>query len=178
MKPLPPLPRLFGIGLLSSFLLGCSGSPDAPDPLPVLTGPDFASAGAGPPREGSGTGLVTGLEILSSRNAGSNVIQERRLTGTVQGTLEGTFVEHVRGVIHGNGLVTFQGTMEFTGTLADCGTGTLTLGLTGRGQAGAPVTEATVQPIRRGSNTLAASGTGTVSQVGPNMTYEIRYVCR
>lgn len=173
-----PLRILASFSIGSILLLGCSDAPDATNPLQALTAPDFASAGAGPPLEGSGTGLISELVIVSSRTAGKNVIQERRLTGTVEGTLEGIFVENVHGVIHGNGRVTFRGTMEFTGTMAGCGTGTITLGLSGTGQAGLPVTEATVRVIGGGDNTIATRGTGTVRQEGPLLTYEIRYVCR
>jgi hypothetical protein len=109
--------------------------------------------------------------------AGGNVIQERVLTGTVTGTLQGTFEEHVRGVIHPNGLVTFEGTMTFTGSVAGCGTGTLTLGVTGQGVTGVPVTESTVRVINAAANTLAVRGVGTVSQTGPFMTYQVQYQC-
>lgn len=136
-------------------------------------------AGAqGPPLQGSGTGTVESLVITSSREAGENVIQERTLTGTVTGTLEGTFVERVRGVIHGDRLVTFQGTLTFTGTLQDCGEGTITLGVSGRGVPGVPVTEAKLRVIDQASNTIDVTGVGTVDQVGPNMEYELQYVCR
>lgn len=137
-----------------------------------------APAAAGPPEEGSGSGTILTLDITSSREAGGNVIQERTLTGTVSGTLDGTFVEQVRGVIHANGLVTFQGTMHFTGTLEGCGEGSLTLGLSGRGVAGLPVTDAQVRVINQSANTIDATGTGTVHQEGPSLTYDIRYVCR
>jgi hypothetical protein len=133
---------------------------------------------AGPPMTGSGTGMIQTLVITSSRAAGGNVIQERTLTGTVAGTMTGTFVEHVRGVIHSNGHVTFSGTLEFTGTLAGCGTGTLLLRLAGQGAAGLPVTEARLVPIMGPRSTIAAHGVATVSQVGPFMTYEVRYTCR
>jgi hypothetical protein len=163
--------------ICSLFLLACSGETEPGTVLPI-TGPALASTGAGPPQQGSGTGLITSLEILSRRNAGPNEVQERRLSGTVEGTLNGTFVQHVRGVIHPNGQVTFQGTMEFTGTLAGCGSGTLLLGLTGKGETGLPVTEATVRPIKQAGNTLATNGVGTVRQVGPLLSYDLRYLCR
>lgn len=133
---------------------------------------------AGPPMSGSGTGMIETLEITSSRGAGGNVIQERTLTGTVAGTLTGTFAQRVRGVIHANGHVTFSGTLEFTGTLAGCGDGTLLLRLAGKGTAGIPVTDARLVPIKGPGSTIAAQGVGTVHQVGPNMTYEVRYTCR
>jgi hypothetical protein len=163
------------------LLLGCADAVDHPgaDALQV-TGPAFASQGAGPPLTGAGTGVITSLEITSSRDAGGNTVQERTLEGTVSGTLEGSFVEHVRGVIHRNGTVTFQGTMYFEGTLEGCADepGTLTATLSGRGQAGIPVTDASFRVVNQASNTIKASGAGTLHQVGPMMTYEVRYVCR
>jgi len=136
-----------------------------------------ASVAAAPPAAGSGTGTIALRAVTPVRIAGGNVFQDRDLAGTVSGTLVGTFEEQVSGVIHASGLVTFQGTMTFTGTLAGCGSGTLTLGVTGRGIAGAPVTESNVRVIDSADNTISAHGTGTVSQVGPNLTYEITYQC-
>lgn len=137
-----------------------------------------APAAAGPPQTGSGTGMITSLDITSQREAGGNSIQERSLTGTVDGTLQGTFVENVRGVVHRNGLVTFSGTMTFTGVVGECGEGTIMLGLSGRGQAGTPVTEAKVRVVNQAANTVGVTGNGVVRQAGPFLTYEIRYVCR
>jgi hypothetical protein len=137
------------------------------------------ASASGPPLEGSGTGLVTALSIDSVRAAGSNSIQERTLTGTVDGVLRGTWEQQVRGVVHDGRLVTFQGTMTFSGTLEGCGAGTITLGVSGRGTPGAaPVTEAQVRVIDQPSNTIDVTGVGTVEQTGPFMTYDIRFVCR
>jgi len=136
-----------------------------------------APIAAAPPTSGSGTGTIGLRGITPVRVAGGNVFQERDLAGTVTGTLVGTYEEHVSGVIHASGRVNFHGTMTFTGTLAGCGSGTLTLGVTGEGVAGAPVTESSVRVIDSASNTISAHGTGTVSQVGPNLTYEIDYTC-
>ena len=136
-----------------------------------------ASVAAAPPVTGSGTGTVGLRSVTPVRVAGGNVFQERDLAGTVSGTLVGTFEEQVSGVIHPSGLVTFEGTMTFTGTIAGCGSGTVTLGVSGQGVAGAPVTESSVRVIDSADNTIAVHGTGTVSQVGPNLTYEIQYQC-
>ena len=136
-----------------------------------------APVAAAPPTNGSGTGTIGLRAVTPVRVAGGNVFQERDLAGTVGGTLDGTFEEHVSGVIHGSGLVTFQGTMTFTGTVEGCGSGTLTLGVSGQGVAGAPVTESSVRVIDSADNTLAVHGTGTVSQAGPALTYEIQYEC-
>src|SRR3954454_12571375 len=98
-----------------------------------------APVAAAPPLTGSGTGTVGLRSVTPVRVAGGNVFQDRDLVGTVSGTLVGTFEEQVSGVIHASGLVTFHGTMTFTGTVAGCGSGTLTLGFSGQGVAGAPV---------------------------------------
>jgi hypothetical protein len=144
--------------------------------LLVLAAPAGA---AGPPQQGSGEGVITIADIEFVREAGGNSVQNREIHGTVTGTLEGTFVQEVRGVVHPNGHVTFQGTMTFTGTVGECGEGTVTLGLSGHGQAGAfPITESRVQPIRQAANDVAVTGQGTVSQSGPFITYELQYACR
>ena len=145
--------------------------------LPALLGTG-APAAAGSLQAGSGTGSITSLEVTSQREAGGNSIQHRRLTGTVDGTLQGTFVEHVSGVVHRNGLVTFSGTMRVTGVVGECGEGTITLGLSGRGQAGEPVTESRVRVINQAANTVDVTGTGVMYQEGRFVTYEIRYLCR
>ncbi len=142
----------------------------------VLTFPALAS----PPTSGSGTGTVTSLSIASSRNAGNNVIQERDLEGTIDsGALSGTFTEHVRGVIHKDGLLTFEGTMTFTGSVEGCGSGMVTLGVSGFRAAGAPAAESTasIRVIQGAANTIGVHGLGTVYQDGLNLTYDVRYHC-
>jgi hypothetical protein len=135
-------------------------------------------ASASPPMVGTGTGTIGVRSITTILTPNGHSIEERELEGTVSGSLEGTYVQRVRGVVHSTGLVTFQGTMTFTGTVAGCGSGTLTLGVTGQGVSGVPVTEARVRAINAAANTIAAHGSGTVSQVGPNLTYEVQYQCK
>ena len=171
---------MVGVFALSLVTLGCTESAhqQAAAPLSIPTSPSYINLGAGPPATGNGTGLITSLEDVSTRNAGRNVIKERRLTGTLSGSLQGSFVEEVRGVIH-DGRVTFEGTLEFTGSVPGCGDGTFVLGLSGEGQAGLfPVTDATVRVITHASNTIPVGGTGTVHQEGPSLTYDIKYTCR
>jgi hypothetical protein len=170
-------------GALAVLLLA---APALAQPPPIAPGPPAHAPGpppalSGPPLAGTGTGEILTLEITSSREAGGNRIESRELTGRVDGTLQGEFVEHVSGVVHRDGRVTFSGTMVFTGTVGDCGEGTITLGLSGRGEvpmAGFPVTEASVRVIDQAANTVAVSGVGTVQQEGPFLTYAIQYVCR
>jgi hypothetical protein len=174
------LSRLLAFGAACALLVsGCAGPADAPDGSLALTAPSFATGPMGPPQTGSGTASITSLVITSERVAGRNLIQEREITGTLSGALQGTFVEHARGVIHGTGLVTYQATFVFTGTVDGCaGEGSFTASLSGTGQAGIPITEASFRVIDQGSNTLRIAGTGTMRQVGPTATYEVRYVCR
>ena len=142
----------------------------------VLAVPVLAS----PPTAGTGTGTITSVSITPVRSAGGNVTQERDLQGSIAGDLSGTFTEHVRGVIHKTGLLTFQGTMTFTGTVAGCGSGTVTLALSGHRDAAAPVTESTasVRVIDAASNTIAVKGVGTVYQNGTALTYDVQYHCK
>src|SRR5436305_2708516 len=101
----------------------------------VLAAPGAAS----PSTHGSGIGTVLVRSIDSSRDADGNVIQERSASGTISGAFDGIYDEHVRGVIHSDGIVTFHGLMHFTGAAGDCGVGTVTLEFEGKAIAGAPV---------------------------------------
>ena len=124
---------------------------------------------------GGGTGTVTLRSVEVVHQADGNVIQERRLEGTVSGALAGTFVEHVRGVIKKSGDVTFVGTMVFEGTVAGCGAGTLVLRVVGEAVSGLPTSEGRLTTT--GGGTLDVQGTATFSQVGPTLAYEAKYVC-
>ncbi len=136
----------------------------------------------GPPVTGTGTGiLVQEPEVLDSREAGNNRIETRELIVELEGALEGTFTQEVRGVVSADGQVRFQGTGEFEGTLEGCGEGTSHFRLNGRGQAGEfpdfPATTVNAAVVDQASSTLPATGRGTFSQTGPFLTYEIQYVC-
>ncbi len=130
------------------------------------------------PLAGGGTASLLPPDVSEVRIAGGNVTQIRTIDATVLGTITGTFVETVTGVTHKSGLVTFHGTITFTGAVAGCGEGTFTVGVTGRAQAGAPTADATFRVIKQATNTLAITGTGTLHQVGPAITYDVRYTCR
>jgi hypothetical protein len=147
--------------------------------LALLLASALPAAGSSPLQQGSGEGQIVIAQIDEVAAPGGNSIQERVINGTVEGALEGTFVQDVRGVVRRDGQVTFQGTMTFTGTIGDCGEGTITLGLTGKGAGGPlPVTESRVRPIRQAGNDIAVVGQGTVSQDGLDVTYELTYRCR
>lgn len=144
---------------------------------PAHAGPPHA----GPALEGGGTGMIMNIEIEVLRETGGNSHQARTITGVVEGTLTGEFVQDVTGTVKRNGDVTFGGVMQFTGTIEGCGNAvhSVTLGLSGKGVGGpAPVTESTVRVIRNAANSLHATGHGIVSQEGPFLTYTLSYRCR
>ena len=125
--------------------------------------------------------MITGIEITPIREVGGTSFEERILTGIATGTLEGTFEQDTSGMVHKSGRVVFDGTMTFTGQVGDCGEGILKLGASGRGHVPEPgfaITEASVRVINQAANTVDVTGTGTVFQRGPELTYEIQYVCR
>jgi hypothetical protein len=149
-----------------------------------------APAGAqGPPQAGSGNAVVDDFIIPAPGEPGGRVDlgnsgnwrQTRTLEGTVTtGPLAGsTFEQTVTGVVRTDAnFVTFHGTMTVEGPFADfCdGVDTITLGVTGRGQANPPVTEASVHVID--SSPGGVTGRGTVSQEGPFLSYDIQYICQ
>lgn len=135
-----------------------------------------------PPETGTGTGVITTVETIDGpRDTGPNRVETRRLTGTLDGALQGTFFEEVRGVVSADGEVRFQGTAVFDGALDGCGSGTVDLRVNGRGQAGQapglPATVADVRIVDQASNTLAVTGHGTITQEGADLTYDIAFHC-
>lgn len=142
------------------------------------------AAAQGPSMQGSGTGVVTDIAQGERTDLGrsGNWVQTRTLTGFIDdGPLDGTFEQTVRGVVRDRtGFVTFSGTLTFTGTIEGCGDEehTVTLGVSGRGQANPPVTEARVRVIGPPSDGLHITGHGTVNQEVLGLTYDIEYRCR
>ena len=136
----------------------------------------------GPPVSGSGTARITNLQVFPIREVGGNTFEDRVLRGvTLTGPLDGTFEQTVSGKVHASGRVVFRGRIEFTGSLADCGEGIINLGVSGRGQVpepGFPITEASVRVINQAANTIDVTGSGTLSQIGPDLAYDIQYMCR
>jgi hypothetical protein len=140
----------------------------------ALAGP----AGATPPTDGSGTGTVTHSESTPPRSADGNMIVDRQNGGVLVGTFDGEFEQFLRGVIHKDGTVTFHGTMIFTGIAGDCGAGTVTLELEGKGAAGAlPVTEGRMRTIGQSTSTVPVHVIGTFRQVGTAFAYEGQFHC-
>ena len=149
----------------------------------VLLVPAPAGA-AGPPLEGTGSGMFAPPEEGERiRDAGASGawIEERTLTGVVlSGPLDGVLVQNVTGLVRQPAnFVTFRGTATFTGTIEGCGdeVHTLTLRLTGRGQANPPITEAQVSVVDQSSEGPRVTGRGTVSQNVASFDYYVRYVC-
>lgn len=154
-------------------LIGLAIAAGAVIPL-VSAGPSWAATRL----SGSGNGYVTGNVVTSTREAGPNHIVQRDITGVLSGPLDGTFTEHVVGVVHPDGMVTFQGTLTLTGSVDGCGEGILVGRLQGRGQANPPVTDARAAIIDQSASTVGATGQGTVHQDGPELSYTFRYSCR
>ena len=153
--------------------------------MAVLLLPAPAEA-AGPPLQGTGNGVLAlpGPEDSTRiRDAGASGawIEQRTLTGeTLSGPLNGVLVQNVTGLVRQPAnFVTFRGTATFTGTIEGCGdeVHTLALRVTGRGQASPPITEAQISVVDQPSDGPRVTGRGTVSQVGPLFSYDIRYVC-
>lgn len=136
-------------------------------------------ASASRPMTGSGTGMVTSIATTSSRAVGTNVVEERDVAGMIDtGPLNGTFTEHVRGVIHQGGLLTFRGTMTFNGSVEGCGSGMVTLGVSGYRASAGEVVVTNVNVIDAASNTIAVHGVGIVDQAGWDLTYQVQYQCQ
>lgn len=147
---------------------------------PALTAP---AAEAARPLNGSGTGQITFLDEGEARSAGwsGNVLKSRTLSGLVDGALVGSVEQAVTGMVRpSSNTVTFHGIMRFTGTIDGCGTEvhTLTLRLSGRGQANPPVTSSRVTVVGQPGGTRDVTGHGTIEQIESKLTYDLQYVCR
>lgn len=150
----------------------------------LVTGVVPAGA-SGPPVTGSGAGNITDLDVEVIRDVGGNRTERRVVTAEVAGTLTGVIVQEVVGTVHRDVRVNFRGRATFVGTIEGCGEPgeiqTLTLGVTGRGDIpvpGFPVTSAAIRPVGGPSaNTVQLTGVGTVDQVGPLLSYDLRFVC-
>jgi hypothetical protein len=139
----------------------------------VFAAPGAASSST----HGSGVGTVLVRSIDSSRDADGNVIQERSASGTISGAFDGVYDEHVRGVIHQDGIVTFHGLMHFTGAAGECGVGTVTLEFEGKAIAGAPVSHGELRTIDEGSSTVKVHVLGSFDEFATFFTYEGEFHC-
>ncbi len=139
----------------------------------VFTFPVSASAWT----TGSGTGTIAPVLVKDLGSIGPILIQERDLAGTISGDLSGTYTEHVRGLIYPSGFVAYRGTMTFSGTVTGCGSGEVTLDVSGIAKTGAPLSVAIIQVSDSGTNTIGVTGAGLVYQVGSDLTYQVSYQC-
>lgn len=143
--------------------------------LVLAAGASLASAG--PPAPASGTGEITTSVVTSVRTADGNVITEFLQTGTISGTLSGTFVETVRVVQHADGRITFHGAATLTGSAEGCGAGTIPLRLEGTGLAAGLVAEGRIRTARASENTAGVEAVLTFEQAGATFTYAGTYMC-
>lgn len=98
----------------------------------LFSGPAWAASS---PQPASGTFLVTSATVDSVSTADGNTIVVLTVGGISTGTLDGSFAETDREVVHPDGTVTEQGKGIQSGTLGTCGTGSApyTAGFTGNG---------------------------------------------
>jgi hypothetical protein len=130
-----------------------------------------SAAAAAPPAPATGTGTVVTTEVTSVRSAGPVVITEFHQTGTVTGTLSGTFVEDVRVIQHRDGRITFTGSATITGSAAGCGTGDIPVRLEGGGAGVGVSAHGRIQSVRSSANTAGAHVVLEFDQVGAVFTY-------
>lgn len=71
--------------------------------LGLAESPSLAVAQASPHTVASGTFTQTAVTSLEVRSAGPNTILEQTATGTISGTLSGSYEDDIRVVIHPNG---------------------------------------------------------------------------
>lgn len=142
--------------------------------VPCLLG---SNAAAGPPAPATGTGLIVTTTVTSVRSAGPVVITEFTQTGTVSGTLTGTFVEDVRVIQRPDGRITFTGTATITGTVAGCGTGDIPVRLEGSGSGVGVAAHGRIQSVQGSANTAGAHAVLEFEQVGAAFTYTGRVGC-
>ncbi len=98
----------------------------------LFSGPAWAASS---PQPASGTFLVTSATVNSVSTADGNTIVVLTVSGITTGTIDGSFTETDREVVHPGGSVTEQGTGIQSGTLGTCGTGSVpyVAGFTGNG---------------------------------------------
>lgn len=97
MKTLHHVPIL----LLAAFVVACESAtaPDAPHPDELTRVMAHASSRIA----AAGTFTQTGITDLQVSQAGPNTILEQTSTGSVSGTLSGSYTDQLRVVIHPNG---------------------------------------------------------------------------
>jgi hypothetical protein len=147
----------------------------------ALSATPASASTSGPLQQGAGGGVITSLEVTSVREVAGLRFEDRTIGGVVWGTLNGSFTQRVSGIVQPSGRVTFSGTFVFTGTIAGCGDAvqTVRLGVVGQGdipEPGFPLTRSSVW-VQQSTGSLV-TGWGTVDQAGPNLSYQVGYLCR
>ena len=150
--------------------------------LLFVAGASFLAAGTasavGPPLPLSGTAESTSFFFTGTpKFAGGNVIAFVTRTGVIQGTITGTYEQHLRSVQHADGRIDIHGFGTVTGTVDGCGTGAVAVEVTATfiPAVGGTVHVAT---IKRATNTLHVQFnlniTGGLSGVA---AYSGTYIC-
>jgi hypothetical protein len=96
--------------LLPAALVGGCEQPGAPGALPSPLGPGLSHAQSTHLLPAAGTFTQTAVTAFDLRFAGSNVIIEQTVQGSVTGTLTGSFEDRIRVVVHPGGNFTARGT--------------------------------------------------------------------
>lgn len=137
------------VAILLLPALGACGEPVAPGEGDPAAMPEISSAMAPAPLAASGTFTQTGINGINVTTAGPNTIIEQTSTGLLSGTLDGTFQDELRVVIHPNGHFNTRFTAVCECTV-DGRQGTIEMVLQDDGQLTSP-------------DVAAFSGTGTIT---------------
>lgn len=123
--------------LLLAALASACEPVTAPDGDPLEMRPPLAAAQASPHIAAGGTYAQTAITSLDARAAGPNTILEQTSSGWISGTLNGTFDDELRVVIHPNGKFNAQFTITCACTV-EGKQGTLEIRATDTGQMTGP----------------------------------------
>ena len=128
----------------------------------------------------SGTGVIESTVITSTRVVGTITIAEFINTGTVSGTLSGTFVETGKLFVRSSGDFRIKARAKITGTAGDCGTGVVRALLVGFGTGGFDPANATATAlvVSSGHDSVGFKSVLVIDQVGTSFTYTGKYRCR
>lgn len=157
---------LYGISILLLAALAAACEPvTAPDGDPLEVRPPLAAAQASPHIAAGGTYEQTAIGSLDERAAGPNTILEQTSSGGISGTLNGTFEDELRVVIHPNGKFNAQFTISCECTV-EGKQGTLEIRATDTGQMTGPTTATFA-----GRATITG-GTGELADLRGNLEIE------
>jgi hypothetical protein len=132
------------------------------------------AAGADPPQQATGTGVVGAPVLTNVRQADGNVLADETQSGLVTGTFTGTIQSTGRLIIHADGRVDVYAFVTFTGT-TPCGSGTVLF--VGSDQTRAGAGSGTVRTVDAAANTVPIHSVDALALVGPAFTYNGTYHC-